>query len=81
MQFIASLLYKIKRTKVELKTKQINKVVIQFANKMDFQLCLSNYVGSENGKVFDSKSFGCKAKPPQWHACLFVTAGQTNRRT
>jgi hypothetical protein len=38
-------------------------------------------VGSENGKVFDSKSSSCKAKPPEWHARFFVTlAKQTEQR-
>jgi hypothetical protein len=32
-------------------------------------------VGSENGS-FDSKSSGCKAKPPQWHAHFFVSRGK-----
>jgi hypothetical protein len=32
-------------------------------------------VGSENGSV-DFKSSGCKTKPPQWHACFFVSRGQ-----
>jgi hypothetical protein len=31
--------------------------------------------GQKNG-IFDSKSSGCEAKPPQWHACFFVSRSQ-----
>jgi hypothetical protein len=49
-------------------------LVVQFAFKEDFN---SDYqaVGSEKGS-FDSKSSGCKAKPPQWHARFCVQRKQ-----
>jgi hypothetical protein len=44
-----------RRAKAELHIKWIDKVNIQFAFKVDFLLCLSSYVGSENGKVSTPK--------------------------
>jgi hypothetical protein len=44
-----TIILKTRRTKAELHIKWINKVYIQFAFKLDFLLCLSSYVGSENG--------------------------------
>jgi hypothetical protein len=46
----ATVILKTRRTKAELHIKGINKIYIQFAFKADFLLCLSNYVGSGNGK-------------------------------
>jgi hypothetical protein len=43
---------------------------------VDFLLFVSSYVGSEKWYVFDSKSSGSKAEPPQWHARFFVATGQ-----
>ena len=55
MQCIVSLILKIRRTKAELHIKGINKVYIQFVFQVDFLLCLSSYVGSENGKFLTPK--------------------------
>ena len=50
-----TIILKTRRTKAELHIKGINKVYIQFAFKVDFLLCLSSYVGSENGKFLSPK--------------------------
>ena len=50
-----TVILKTRRTKAELHIKGINKVYIQFAFKVDFLLCLSSYVGSENGKFLTPK--------------------------
>ena len=51
----ATVILMTRRTKAELHIKGINKIYIQFAFKLDFLLCLSNYVGSENGKLSTPK--------------------------
>ncbi len=71
---------RLRGTKQNYKTKQINKLQSSLHSKWTFNSVYQNYVGSENGKDFDSKSSGCSAKPPQWHAHFFVTTGQTHRR-
>ena len=55
MQHSVTVILKTRRTKAELHIKGINKVYIQFAFKVDFLLCLSSYVGSENGKFSSPK--------------------------
>ena len=56
-----TIILKTRRTKAELHIKGINKVYIQFAFKVEFLLCLSSYVGSENGKFSTTK--GLAARP------------------
>jgi len=59
-----TVILKTRRTKAELHIKGINKVYIQFAFKVDFLLCLSSYVGSENSKFLTPKVLA--ARPNLW---------------
>jgi hypothetical protein len=70
-----TVILKTRRTKAELHIKGINKVYIQFAFKVDFLLCLSSYVGSENGKFSSPKVLA--ARPNLWE---WWVGEKTNRR-
>jgi hypothetical protein len=67
------LILETRRTKAELHIKGINKVYIQFAFKVDFLLCLSSYVGSENGKFLTPKVLAAR---PNLHNGMQAARGQ-----
>jgi hypothetical protein len=70
-----TVILKTRRTKAALHIKGINKVYIQCAFKVDFLLCLSSYVGSENGKFSSPKVLA--ARPNLWE---WWVGEKTNRR-
>ena len=61
-----TIILKTRGTKAELHIKGINKVYIQFAFKVDFLLCLSSYVGSENGKFLTPKVLAARPNLREW---------------
>jgi hypothetical protein len=68
------LILETRRTKAELHIKGINKVVyIQFAFKVDFLLCLSSYVGSENCKFLTPKVLAAR---PNLHNGMQAARGE-----
>jgi hypothetical protein len=56
-----TVILKTRRTKAELHIRWINKVYIPFAFKVDLLLCLSSYVGSENGKFSTPKVLAARS--------------------
>ena len=69
-----TVILKTRRTKAELHIKGINKVYIQFAFKVDFLLCLSSYVGSENGKFSTPKVLAARSNLREWWVCEKIAA-------
>jgi len=70
-----TIILKTRMTKAELHIKGINIIHPVCIQSGLFTLFIKLCVV----RVFDSKSSGCKAKPPQWHARFFVARGQQTK--